>query len=98
VGLKNWFETFREDLRAQWNQRGKWKDFDELLVLNRHAERLLWRMGIFPWTTTEGAFQIEVPMAFDVQRLPAATVRWHLDRMKQAARRALHKLLPWMDA
>ncbi len=69
LGIKEWVEDFRLHLNELWDKRGAWESFDEFLALNRHAERLLWQFGIFPWQTSEGEYRVEIPLGSDVEAL-----------------------------
>lgn len=58
--LKSWAELFQGDLATIWDRRGQWASLDEFFQLNRHAERLLWACGMFPWKTENGGVRIQV--------------------------------------
>jgi len=47
-GLGNWIGLFHTDLRYLFDRAGRWSSSDELLIVNRHIERLLWAFGILP--------------------------------------------------
>ncbi len=67
--LLGWFYDFGRDLQTLWNRRGAWKSYDEFLALNRHAERLLWSVSIFPLSTPQGGYRVEVPLYVDAKTL-----------------------------
>ena len=48
LGLLGWFDIFQRDLETLWTERGRWSSFGSFVALGLHAERLLWRMGVFP--------------------------------------------------
>ena len=54
AGLARWFEVYGEHLTRFHRRLGRWESFDELLVFNIHAERVLWSAGLFPWEGPEG--------------------------------------------
>jgi len=64
AGLSNWIVTFEADLQRFYARVGQWESFDEFLAFNRHAERMLWLMGLFPWDD-ESEARIEVPLEID---------------------------------
>lgn len=64
AGLTNWIMTFEADLQHFYERVGRWESFNEFLAFNRHAERLLWLMGLFPWDGETGT-RIEVPLEID---------------------------------
>jgi hypothetical protein len=64
-GLRGWANVFREDLAQIWDRRGQWASIDEFFFLNRHAERLFWHFGLFPWKTSDGKIWIHVPVSTD---------------------------------
>jgi hypothetical protein len=66
AGLRPWLELLQSDLQLIWDHSGRWKSIDEFLILNRHVERLLWQVGLFPWKTPEGLIRVEVPLITDV--------------------------------
>lgn len=59
-GLRAWADFFQNDLALVWDRRGQWNSIEEFLVLNRHAERLLWQFGLVPWKTEEGLVWVQV--------------------------------------
>jgi hypothetical protein len=69
AGLRAWADLYREDLARVWDRRGRWTSMDEFLVLNRHAERVLWQFGMFPWKNPEGETRIEIPLVVDAKDL-----------------------------
>ena len=70
-GLSRWLPVFQSDLRKFRYRLGQWQSFDEFLQFNRHAERLFWQFGMFPWLTADGMSRIEVPLAIDAEALTA---------------------------
>lgn len=58
--LSSWAELFQGDLATVWDRRGQWASLDEFFQLNRHAERLLWACGMFPWKNENGGVWIQV--------------------------------------
>lgn len=58
--LSSWAELFQGDLATIWDRKGRWASLDEFFQLNRHAERLLWACGMFPWKTENGGIWIQV--------------------------------------
>lgn len=73
--LLAWANDFHLQLNELWNRRGAWDSFDEFLALNHHTERILWRFGIFPWRKDAHQYQIEIPLASDIQALTKVTDR-----------------------
>lgn len=71
-GLAAWLSVFRADLQAFYERLGKWESFDEFLAFNRHVERLLWPLGLFPWRNEEGTARVEVPLIIDALALQSA--------------------------
>jgi Protein of unknown function (DUF4238) len=69
AGLRAWVDLFHGDLATIWDRRGQWSSIEEFFLLNRHAERLLWVFGIFPWKTDEGLVWIKVPYGDDTLKL-----------------------------
>lgn len=64
-GFGDWLKTLQEDFQAIWERRGRWQSLDELYVINRQFERLLWQFGIFPWLPENGDPRVEIPLATD---------------------------------
>lgn len=58
-GLQHWLPAFGRDLEHFRSRLGKWESFDEFLCFDRHVERLLWAVGLFPWDSPEGS-RVEV--------------------------------------
>lgn len=85
-GLRAWIDLFQSDLALVWDRRGQWNSVDEILALNRHAERLFWQYGLFPWKTPEGRVRIEVPLSTDAR---------HLYGLKPALLRLRHRISGW---
>jgi hypothetical protein len=74
-GLTRWLPIFQSDLRRLRHRLGQWQSFDEFLHFNRHAERLFWQFGMFPWLTPEGVSRIEVPLTTDAAALSATATK-----------------------
>ncbi len=72
AGLRAWVDLFHGDLATIWDRRGQWSSIDEFFLLNRHAERLLWAFGMFPWKTDGGVVWIKVPYCEDTPQLQGA--------------------------
>lgn len=72
AGLRAWIDLFHGDLATIWDRRGQWSSIEEFFLLNRHAERLLWAFGMFPWKTDEGAVWVKVPYGEDTPHLQGA--------------------------
>jgi len=68
-GLHCWVDTFRRDLAELFERRGQWESVQEFLALNRHAERILWQFGVFPWRNDEGKVRVEIPLWTDAAEL-----------------------------
>ena len=68
TGLSAWVALFQGDLATIWDRRGQWSSLDEFFQLNRHAERLLWACGMFPWKTKDGGIWIQVFFNNDTQQ------------------------------
>ncbi|MEA3014810.1 MAG: hypothetical protein QOD42_3355 [Sphingomonadales bacterium] len=73
ANLPHWLPTFARDLERFFDRLGAWESIDEFLAFNRHTERLLWSVGLFPWTSPEGG-RFEVPLVTDAQALLADLV------------------------
>lgn len=70
AALPLWLPTYARDLEQFFFRLGGWRSIKELLAFNRHVERLLWSVGLFPWSSPEGG-RIEVPYFTDAQALLA---------------------------
>jgi hypothetical protein len=70
ANLSNWLPFFARDLERFFARLGGWRSLDEFLAFNRHVERLLWSVGLFPWNSPEGG-RIEVPYFTDAEALLA---------------------------
>lgn len=46
--LGRWFDLYHEDLRYLSADFGAWSSYRDLLLMNRHLERLLWSFSIVP--------------------------------------------------
>lgn len=68
ANLPHWLPTFARDLERFFTRLGAWESMVEFLAFNRHTERLLWSVGLFPWNSPEGG-RIEVPYITDAQAL-----------------------------
>lgn len=66
LGLSYWLADFGKDLDRHWQRLGQWGGIDGFLAFNRHVERLLWAVGVYPWESSEG-LRVEV-------RLPPGVV------------------------
>lgn len=69
AGLRSWVDLFHGDLATIWNRRGRWTSIEEFFLLNRHAERLLWAFGMFPWKVDDDNVWIGVPYSKDTPHL-----------------------------
>lgn len=69
--LARWLAVFQSDLRKFRQRLRHWNSFDEFVRFNRHAERLFWQFGMFPWCTPEGTSRVEVPLTTDDAALSA---------------------------
>lgn len=77
ASLVHWLPDFGRDLERFFFRLGAWDSFEEFLAFNRHVERLLWSVGIFPWQSPEGD-RIEVPLFTDAEALMSvAALRSH---------------------
>jgi hypothetical protein len=72
AGLAHWLLDFGRDLQRFSQRLGQWESFDEFLAFNRHVERLLWAVGMFPWEGPEGN-HVEIPLISDAAALMAET-------------------------
>ncbi|MBN9274579.1 MAG: hypothetical protein J0J15_30900, partial [Mesorhizobium sp.] len=70
VDLIPWLSDFARDLERFRNRLGVWKSLNEFIAFNRHVERLLWAVGLFPWESSEGV-RVEIPLASDAAALLA---------------------------
>jgi Protein of unknown function (DUF4238) len=70
IGLKNWLPRYAADLETCRQSYGKWQSFDEFLTLNVHVERLMWQLGMIPWSNDDG-MRVEVPLGTDAEALLA---------------------------
>jgi Protein of unknown function (DUF4238) len=70
MGLKNWLPRYAADLETCRQSYGKWQSFDEFLTLNVHVERLMWQLGMIPWSNDDG-MRVEVPLGTDAEALLA---------------------------
>lgn len=59
MGLTFWLADFGKDLQRFFRDLGQWASLSDVLRFNRHVERLLWSVSIFPWKSAEG-LRIEV--------------------------------------
>lgn len=76
TNLEHWLQDFGRDLQQFHERRGSWRSFDEFLALNRHVERLLWSVGLFPWESP-GGLRVEIPLLTDAQALLAGPTNNH---------------------
>lgn len=74
AGLAAWLPRYQADLEAVRTRLGRWQSFDEFLALTLHVERLMWQLGIIPWTSGEG-LRVAVPLGTDAEALIAAESR-----------------------
>lgn len=56
--LLNWSKLFAEDLEAFNRRFEDWADQEEMYFLNRHLERLLLEVGVFPDQMSDGSLYI----------------------------------------
>lgn len=56
-GLKNWLELFGRDLRALYDEEDQFT-YTNIFALSRHAERILWTTGMFPWPLDDGRLYV----------------------------------------
>lgn len=56
--LMKWSKLFEEDLAAFNRRLGDWANLDEMHFLNRHFERLLFEVGVFPDQLNDGSLYI----------------------------------------
>ena len=70
MGLRNWLPRYAADLETCRLSYGKWQSFDEFLTLNVHVERLMWQLGMIPWSNDHG-MHVEVPLGTDAEALMA---------------------------
>ena len=68
VGLTNWLPRYAADLETCRQRYGKWQSFDEFLTLNVHVERLMWQLGMIPWSNDDG-MRVEIPLGTDAEAL-----------------------------
>jgi hypothetical protein len=54
LNLSYWLADYGMHLEAFWGRLGGWDSLEEFLAFNRHVERLLWAVAIFPWESPEG--------------------------------------------
>jgi hypothetical protein len=71
AGLGWWLADYWEDLERLWRGLGQWSSFDEFLAFNRHVERLMWSVGLFPCEGPGGP-RIEIPLITDAAVLEGA--------------------------
>lgn len=64
LNLKYWFVVFESDLDYVLADIGAWRNRDQLLLLNRHVERVLLHFGIISENRDDGgvAFFLDVPL------------------------------------
>ncbi|MEJ7926699.1 hypothetical protein WG908_08025 [Sphingobium sp. AN641] len=70
TNLSYWLAAYGRDLEKFYARIGAWRSVQDFLAFNRHVERLLWSVGVFPWQTPEG-LRVEVFMPSTVQELEA---------------------------
>jgi len=70
-GLRQWFDSYQQDLQRIWTRLGEWESFDEFVALGGHVERFLWQFGIVLWEDDKGVCRVEVPLTTDYGRLVA---------------------------
>lgn len=58
--LSGWLNLYHSDLERYWALAGEWPEFEELLMSNRHFERLLWSIGLVPERREGGAIYVHV--------------------------------------
>ncbi len=68
AGLRLWLKRYYADLDAFRLRLGRWQSADEFLAFNIHVERLMWQLGMFPWSSGEG-MRVEIPLASDAEAL-----------------------------
>lgn len=71
LGLTFWLADFGKDLQKFFRDLGCWASLSDVLRFNRHVERLLWSVSIFPWKSAEG-LRIEVLFPLGRPSPPAA--------------------------
>jgi len=69
-GLDRWLLVFGADLERFRGRLSKWESFDEFLDFNVHVERLLWQVGMIPWSDGD-LLRLEVPLQSDAEHLAA---------------------------
>lgn len=57
--LVHWLGDYGRDLQNFYARIGAWRSVQDFLSFNRHVERLLWAVAVFPWNSPEG-FRIEI--------------------------------------
>ncbi len=62
--LSRWLPRFQRDLNEFWSRMGSWS-VDDLRLLNRYVERLLWSFGLFPWEMADGRIYFDIPRILD---------------------------------
>ena len=58
--LLKWSKLFKDDLAAFDRQLEDWTNFDEMYFINRHFERLLFEVGVFPDQLNDGSLYIHI--------------------------------------
>lgn len=56
--LLKWSKLFEDDLAAFNRRLENWTNFDEMYFINRHFERLLFEVGVFPDQLNDGSLYI----------------------------------------
>jgi len=56
-GLTKWLELFGRDLRALHDGEDQFT-YARIFALSRHAERILWTTGMFPWPLDDGRLYV----------------------------------------
>ncbi len=71
AGLSNWLELLGRDLALLYSEQGQFTHAS-IFALDRHVERLLWSMEVFPWPMPDGGLFVSVPVSEDERRLSAS--------------------------
>lgn len=71
-GLQNWLPLFHKELASFRQKLARWESINEFLSFNRHAERLMWQVGMVPWENEEG-LRIEIPLNENEEAILAKT-------------------------
>lgn len=60
--ILKWSRLFQEDLENFISGLNKWSDVEEMYFLNRHLERLLFEVGVFPDLTEQGLLYVHTSL------------------------------------